>query len=224
MTTTRVALDLAAREALGRRVETLFRGSGALREGHFALKSGRHGDRYLEKFQVLQFPTVVSELCASIAAPFRGDGGRSSIDVVAGPTTGGVILAFEVARQLGGRSGRAIRGIFAEPSPGTAGGRELRRGFAVRSSERVVLVDDILTTGASLHETVTAVRSAGGEPRAAVVIADRSTEPLDLGFPLTSLGRIEIESWAADSCPLCREGRPLTKPGTSVRVSPPSRL
>lgn len=201
-------------------IEDLFLASGALLEGHFLLKSGRHSARYLEKFGILQHPHLAVEVCrrmADVLEPLEPD-------VVVGPTTGGVLLAFEVARQLGERSGRAIRGIFAEPSPGTAGGRELRRGFAVRSSERVVLVDDILTTGASLHETVTAVRSAGGEPRAAVVIADRSTEPLDLGFPLTSLGRIEIESWAADSCPLCREGRPLTKPGTSVRVSPPSRL
>lgn len=192
-------------------VEDLFLASGALLEGHFLLKSGRHSARYLEKFGILQHPHLAVEVCRRMADVLE----PHEPHVVVGPTTGGVLLAFEVARQLGERSGRAIRGIFAEPSAVGAGGRELRRGFAIRSSERVVLVDDILTTGASLEETVAAVRAAGAEPLAAVVIADRSTEPVDLGFPLTPLGRIEIESWPPETCPLCASGLALTKRGSS---------
>jgi orotate phosphoribosyltransferase len=96
-----------------------------------------------------------------------------------------------------------------------AGGRALRRGWPVSGDERVVLVDDVLTTGASLVETVGAVRAAGVAPLAAAVIVDRSTTPVELGFPLQALGRIEIPSWEADACPLCEEEVPLHKPGSS---------
>jgi orotate phosphoribosyltransferase len=128
-----------------------------------------------------------------------------------GPTTGGVLLSFETARQLGG----GVRAAFAEPSPG--GGRSLRRGWDVAPDERVVVVDDILTTGASLVETVDAVRDAGVEPVAATVIVDRSVEPVELGLPLHALGRIEIPSWDPDRCELCAAGVPAIKPGTSGR-------
>ena len=205
------ARALPAGEALREAsIEELFLASGALLDGHFLLKSGRHSARYLEKFGVLQHPPLAVEICRRMAERLA----RHEPDVVVGPTTGGVLLAFEVARQLGERSARPVRGIFAEPAA-EPGRRELRRGFVIGRGERVVLVDDILTSGASLHETVAAVREAGGEPLAAVVIADRSTAPVELGFPLEALGRIEVESWPADECPLCRRGVLLTKPGSS---------
>jgi orotate phosphoribosyltransferase len=103
--------------------------------------------------------------------------------------------------------------VFAEPME--RGRRALRRGWPVTADDRIVLVDDILTTGASLFETVDAVRAAGGEPRAATVIVDRSTQPVEMGFPLRSLGRIEITSWPADACPPCKAGVPVVKPGSS---------
>jgi orotate phosphoribosyltransferase len=189
----------------GATVESLFASSGALLDGHFLLKSGRHAGRYLEKFLVLQHPAIGVELCrrfAEVLAPHRPT-------LVVGPTTGGVLLSFEVARQLGG----SVRAAFAEPVE--AGGRALRRGWSVGPDERVVLVDDILTTGASLIETVEAVRTLGVEPVAAAVIVDRSVEPVELGFPLHALGRVEIPSWEADSCPLCASGVALRKPGSS---------
>jgi len=187
-------------------VEALFADAGALLDGHFLLKSRRHAGRYLEKFLVLQHPRFGVELCRR----FAGALARYSPTLVVGPTTGGVLLSFETARQLGG----SVRGAFAEPAEG--GGRALRRGWAVASSDRVVVVDDILTTGASLVETVEAVRAAAGvEPVAAAVIVDRSVAPVELGTPLHSLGRIEIPSWEADSCELCAAGIPLRKPGTS---------
>jgi orotate phosphoribosyltransferase len=186
-------------------VESLFERSGALLDGHFLLKSGRHAGRYLEKFLVLQHPEIGVELCrrfAEVLAPYRPT-------LVVGPTTGGVLLSFETARQLGG----AVRAAFAEPVD--AGGRALRRGWPIAPDERVVLVDDILTTGASLVETVEAVRAAGVEPVAAAVIVDRSTSPVDLGVPLHSAGRLEIPSWEPESCPLCVQGVPVRKPGSS---------
>ena len=135
------------------RTEALFRSSGALRDGHFLLKSGRHGDRYLEKFQVLQYPSAVTELCGFMADLVRDGERRPTVDVVVGPTTGGVILAFEVARQLG------VRGIFAEEVRDADGGthREFRRGFTIAPDERVFLVDDILTTGGSLVAMLPAI-------------------------------------------------------------------
>ena len=187
-------------------VESLFERSGALLDGHFLLKSGRHAGRYLEKFLVLQHPEIGVELCrrfAEVLAPFAPT-------LVIGPTTGGVLLSFETARQLGGE----VRAAFAEPAG--EGRRALRRGWPIAPDERVVLVDDILTTGASLAETVEAVRDAGAQPVAAAVIVDRSVTPYDPGFPVHAMGRIEIPSWEPDACPLCADGVPLRKPGSSA--------
>jgi len=130
----------------------MLRQAGAVLEGHFKLTSGRHSGTYFEKFQVLQYPAYTQRLCGLIADHFRG----SRVELVAGPTTGGVILSFEVARQLG------VRGIFAE----TVGEeRRFLRGFVVRPGERVLVVDDVLTTGGSIRQVIDAVRAAGGVPR-----------------------------------------------------------
>jgi orotate phosphoribosyltransferase len=185
-------------------IEQLFTDAGALLEGHFLLKSGRHAGRYLEKFLVLQHPPLAVEIGRRMAAALADH----APTLVVGPTTVGVLLAHEVARQLGG----SVRGIFAEPVGG--GRRALRRGWPIARDERVVLVDDILTTGASVVETRDAVREAGVEPLAAAVIVDRSTGPLDLGLPVHPLGRIEIPSWEVDDCELCRRGVTLVKPGS----------
>jgi len=187
-------------------VESLFANAGALLDGHFLLKSGRHAGRYLEKFLVLQHPRYGVEICRRLAnalAPYRPT-------LVVGPTTGGVLLSFETARQLGGD----VRAAFAEPLPD--GGRALRRGWLIGPDDRVVVVDDILTTGASLVETIEAVRAAGADPVAAAVIVDRSTAPVEMGMPLHALGRIEIPSWEPGACPLCAAGMPLHKPGSSA--------
>ncbi len=191
-------------------VEQLFEAAGALRRGHFVLKSGRHSDRYLEKFAVLQYPSLGVEIGRRLAEALIGH----DPTLVVGPTTGGALLAFETARQLEASLGRTVRGVFAEPME--RGTRALRRGWPVDAAERVVLVDDILTTGASLAETVNAVRAAGAAPLAAAVIVDRSTGPVEIGCPIVPLGRIEIGSWAADECPACVRGERLVKPGSSA--------
>ena len=191
-------------------IEELFEAAGALRSGHFVLKSGRHSDRYLEKFAVLQYPALAVEIGRRLA--------RTLIDrepsMVVGPTTGGALLAAETARQLEAGLGRTVRGVFAEPVE--RGARGLRRGWPVGSDERVVLVDDILTTGASLAETVRAVRAVGVAPLAATVIVDRSTGPVEIGCPIVALGRIEIGSWVAEECPACERGELLIRPGSSA--------
>ncbi len=219
MTTIRPALDLAARAAIAKRTEELFRRSGALREGHFLLKSGRHSDRYLEKFLVLQDPGATSELCAFWAASVRDHDGTPAVDVVAGPTTGGIILAFETARQLG------VRGIFAEEVHDAAGPRrEFRRGFRIEPGERVLLVDDILTTGGSLLAMLPAVEAMGGEIVECGVLADRSggmaalTSPSSgRVYPLRALWALELATYepGTASCPLCAAGQALHAPGSA---------
>jgi len=186
-------------------VEELFTEAGAMLDGHFVLKSGRHAGRYLEKFLVLQHPRFGVEICRRLAdalSPY-------SPTLVVGPTTGGVLLSFETARQLGG----SVRAAFAEPIE--SGGRALRRGWQLAPDERVAIVDDILTTGTSLLETVEAVRAAGAEPVAAAVIVDRSGGLFDLGLPLHALGNLDIPSWEPDECELCAAGVALRKPGSS---------
>jgi orotate phosphoribosyltransferase len=189
-------------------IEALFAATGALLDGHFVLTSGRHAARYLEKFWVLQYPEMAVEIgrrMADALAEYRPT-------LVVGPTTGGVLLAHEVARQLGERSRSTVRGIFAERALGE--GRRLRRGWMVAPDERVVLVDDVLTTGLSLLETADAVRAAGSEPLAAAVLVDRSSGPIAGAPPLHALGRIEIPSWQAADCPLCAGGSVPGKPGS----------
>jgi orotate phosphoribosyltransferase len=179
----------------------IFRQAGAVLDGHFLLASGLHSSGYFEKFQVLQWPRYTERLCAMIADQFRGAG----IEVVAGPTTGGVILAYDVARRLD------VRGIFAER---VEGGRAFRRGFKIRPGERVLVVDDVLTTGGSVREVVDAVRLLEGEVIAVAVLVDRSTG-VDFGAPLYSLLRLSFPTYPPDQCPLCARGLPLTKPGSS---------
>ena len=187
-----------------REVEDIFRQAGAFQEGHFLLASGRHSPKYLEKFQVLQWPAHTERLCAAIAERARG----LDVETVAGPTTGGIILAHEVARQLG------LRAVYAERNESGGAGRVLRRGFALRPGERVLVVDDIMSTGGSVEETIGAVGQAGGTVVAAGVLVDRSGGA-DPGVPHFALWEVAMESHEPSSCPLCAEGVPLRKPGTT---------
>ena len=221
MTTVQPALDAALRHTIALRTEALFRSSGAFREGHFLLKSGRHGDAYLEKFQVLQDPAATSELCGFFAVHGRGRDEEPLVDLVAGPTTGGIILAFETARQLG------VRGIFAEELRADDGTthREFRRGFRIEPGERVLLVDDILTTGGSLLAMLPAVEAMGGEIVECVVLVDRSgerratlTSPAGGRiYPLRSLWQLDLPTFEPGpaTCPRCADGTPLHAPGST---------
>src|SRR5438128_11735135 len=183
-------------------VDRVFREAGARREGHFILASGRHASLYLEKFQVLQHPSETERLCSAIAMR----AGALGVETVAGPTTGGIILAHEVARQLGARA------IYAERREG-ASGREFRRGFALAPGERVLVVDDIMTTGGSLQETIDAVRAAGGTVAGAAVLVDRSGGAARLDVPVQALWRLDIPPDSATAVPLFPEGGPAVPPG-----------
>jgi orotate phosphoribosyltransferase len=220
MTTIKPALDASTRAAVAARTEELFRRSGALRNGHFLLKSGRHGDAYVEKFAVLADPAATSELCGFWAAAHRRDDGTPNVDLVAGPTTGGVILAFETARQLG------VRSIFAEEvrdADGTAR-REFRRGFHIEPGERVLLVDDILTTGGSLLAMLPAVEAMGGDVVECAVLVDRSGGRSTLASPTTgrvyslrSLWQLDLPTYEPGpaTCPQCAAGTALHAPGST---------
>jgi orotate phosphoribosyltransferase len=220
VTTIKPALEIAARAAIAARTEELFRRSGAFREGHFLLKSGRHGDAYVEKFAVLSDPAATSELCGFWAASHRGDDGHATVDLVAGPTTGGVILAFETGRQLG------LRAIFAEEVRSTDGAthREFRRGFRIEPGERVLLVDDILTTGGSLLAMIPVVEAVGGEIVECAVLVDRSGATPTLTspttgrvYPVSALWHLDLPTYEAGpaTCPLCLAGAPLHAPGST---------
>jgi orotate phosphoribosyltransferase len=178
----------------------IFRTVGAIKEGHFLLSSGLHSPVYWEKFRILQHPHLTGKLCRLIAQHFEGQ----KIDLVAGPTTGGIILAFETAHQLG------LRSIFAEKE-GEA--RVFRRDFEITPGEHILIVDDILTTGNSLRETINAVAKLGGIVIGIGVLVDRSQENLDFNLPFFSCLRAPTTVYLPQECPLCAAHIPLTKPG-----------
>lgn len=174
------------------------RGAGAVLEGHFQYASGRHGPLYVEKFRLLERPDATAELCGRIASRFADAG----IELVVGPTTGGILLAHETARALG------VRMFFAER--GAEGGRAFERGFHFEPGQRTLVVDDVLTTGGSVRETIDAVRRGGGEPVGVGVVVDRTNGATDFGLPFFACIALEIPSYAAAECPLCTENTPLT--------------
>lgn len=175
--------------------------SGAILRGHFLLTSGRHSDVYFEKFRVLEQPRVLSALCAEIAEAFAS----SEIDLVAGPTTGGIIIAFEVARQMGKPA------LYVESENGV---KTLRRGASVPSGARVLVVDDVLTTGRSVYEVLDVVLAAGGVPAGVGVLIDRAQAPLDFGCPLHAAYKVEAVSYDPSEVPDWLAEIPIRKPGT----------
>jgi orotate phosphoribosyltransferase len=188
-------------------VEGIFRRTGAVLAGHFLLTSGLHSPIYWEKFRILEFPEQTTKLCAMIAARFVGEG----VAVVAGPTTGGIILAYEVARQMG------VRSIYAEKE---GEGRAFRRGFILRPGEKVLVVDDILTTGKSVREVLEAVKEREGQVVGIGVLVDRAEDDLQIGYPLFSCLRSVSPAYKPEECPLCKQGLPLTKPSSSKQPTP----
>ena len=182
-------------------VEEILQKAGAMLKGHFLLASGVHSPIYWEKFRVLQFPTYTEQLCRMIADHFHKEG----IQVVAGPTTGGIILAFEVARQLG------VRGIFAEKEGDAQ--RAFGRGFSIDPGERVLVVDDIVTTGSSIRQVIDAATKQGGKVVGIGVLVNRSEQELDFGVPFFSCHRTITPTYPPENCPLCAANIPLVKPG-----------
>lgn len=181
----------------------MFLETGAIMEGHFLLTSGRHSNRYVEKFNVLQHPKYTEALCQELAKLFANE----SIETVVGPMTGGILLAHETGKALG------TRAIFTERVEGKM---TFRRGFKLHEGERVLIVEDIVTTGGSVREVVDVVKAAGGVPVAIGMLVDRTGGKVSFGdIPCKALLHLNVESFTADECPLCRENIPMTKRGST---------
>ena len=177
----------------------IFRETGVMLEGHFLLTSGRHSDKYMQCARLFQFPDIAERFAKELAGKFSG------VDLVAGPAIGGIILAYEVSRQLG------VKNIFAERDNGQM---TLRRGFEIPMGARVLVVEDVVTTGGSVKEVIALVQQMGGEIAGVGSIVDRSDGKVDFGVPFAAVLSMEVKSWEADKCPLCKEGWPLVKPGS----------
>jgi orotate phosphoribosyltransferase len=179
----------------------IYQRTGALLSGHFLLSSGLHSDRYLQSALVLQQPEIATRLCAALAASFKDD----RIQVVIAPALGGVFVSHETARALG------VRALFAERVNGEL---TLRRGFTIKQGERVLVVEDVITTGKSTRETIDVVRKAGGAVVAAASLVDRSGGKADLGVPFRSLVTLDVPTYTAENCPMCKSGSTPVKPGS----------
>lgn len=182
-------------------VLALFRQSGALLEGHFQLTSGLHSPGYLQCALVLQDPPNAEALGRAIAARVGGLGAGA----VLSPALGGLIIGHEVARALG------VRAIFAERQEGAL---VLRRGFSLAAGERVIVVEDVVTTGGSTRETMDVARAAGAEVVGAASIVDRSGGGAALGVPYHALVTLALPTYPPETCPLCAGGSPAVKPGS----------
>jgi orotate phosphoribosyltransferase len=184
----------------------LFRRSGALLEGHFRLSSGLHGSGYLQSALVLQYPEHADALGRAIAERTRELGAT----VVLSPALGGVVIGQEVARALG------VRAIFAERQDGVL---MLRRGFMLEHADRVLVIEDVVTTGGSTRETIQIARAAGAQVVGAASIVDRSGGTVRFDVPLVSLLEIPLPTYEPGGCPLCAQGVAIVKPGSRPVVA-----
>lgn len=182
-------------------VLALFRRNGALLEGHFRLSSGLHSGGYLQCALVLQHPRDAEALGAALAARVR----ELQPQVVLSPALGGVVIGHEVARALG------VRAIFAERQESRL---MLRRGFALQPGERVLVVEDVLTTGGSTRETIDVATAGGGHAVGACAIIDRSGGTSRLDVPFGALASLALPTYQPDACPMCASGQPVVKPGS----------
>jgi orotate phosphoribosyltransferase len=180
----------------------IFKETGALRQGHFVLTSGKHSAQYMQCAQVLQYPRLAATLGEALASRFAG----VEVETVVGPAMGGIIVAHEVGRALG------VKALFAERQDGKM---TLRRGFALKPGEKVLVVEDVITTGGSVQEVIAMVKAHGAMPVGVGVLVDRSGGQADFaGLPLYSLLSMQIAAFTPEECPLCAQGVPWEKPGS----------
>lgn len=181
----------------------IFRETDGILKGHFQLASGRHSDTYMQCAKLFMYPKKSAMLCAELAKLLKG----VAIDVVASPAVGGVIMGYQMAAELD------VPNIFFERVNGEM---TLRRGFTVEAGKRYLVVEDVVTTGGSVREVVLLIESMGGEVAAVASIVDRSNGKVDFGKPYYALLQMEVISYEPDECPLCKQGIPVTKPGTKA--------
>lgn len=182
-------------------VETL-KEVGALLEGHFLLSSGRHSNRYCQCAKLLQHPDKAEKVLAVVKEKLEKD--NIECDLVVGPAMGGVVVAYELGRQLGKPA------IFTERENGEM---TLRRGFTIEKGQRVIITEDVVTTGKSFNEAARVIEEHGGIVVAVICIVDRTTEYVSK-YPMYSSVKLEIESYEPENCPLCKEGIEYIKPGS----------
>ena len=179
----------------------LFRQSGALLDGHFRLSSGLHSDRYLQSALVLQHPDYAEQMGRALAARLE----HLQPTAILSPALGGIVIGQEVGRAM------HLRSLFAERQDGQL---MLRRGFTLAPSDRVVVVEDVITTGGSTRETIAVAEATGAIVLGVAAIIDRGSDPGRLSLPLQALVRMEVPTYQADACPMCASGMPVTKPGS----------
>ena len=179
----------------------IFKKTESLFEGHFLLTSGRHSDKYFQCAKVLQYPEYIEQLCSIIADHFSD----YEIDAVISPAIGGLVVGQEVARQLNKRF------IFAERENKNL---SLRRGFSLNEGEKVLICEDVVTTGGSVFEVVDIVKNNNAKVAGVGFIVDRSNGKVDFGFPQISTLKMEVVSYLHDECPLCKDGLEISKPGS----------
>jgi len=185
-----------------KRVEEILKDSGALLTGHFLYTSGRHGDKYMQCAKILKEPAYAVELVSHLAAAFADD----DVDIVISPAVGGIIIGYELARQLN------VTGLFAERENGAM---TLRRDFEIPAGARVVVAEDVITTGGSVQEVIDIVKKSGGVLVGVGVLVDRSGGTIDFGAKTVAAYTANISSYAPEECPICAAGDlPLVKPGS----------
>jgi orotate phosphoribosyltransferase len=181
-----------------------FEKHNALLSGHFKLSSGLHSGQYLQCALVLQHPDIAEKLAEEIAKKFKDDGA----DLVIGPALGGVTFAYEIARALG------VRGLFTERQDGKMC---VRRGFSIGKGEKAIVAEDVITTGGSTKEVIDVVESFGAKVIGVASVIDRSGGSAKFKVRFESLAKIKVETFEEKSCPLCKSGIPVTKPGSRGR-------
>lgn len=177
------------------------RESGALLEGHFLLSSGRHSDRYCQCARLLQYPDKAEKVLKIVADKLK----EVDFDMVVGPAMGGIVVSYEVARQT------KKPGIFAERVEGEM---TIRRGFEIKEGQKVIISEDVITTGKSSLEVAKAIEEMGGEVVGLCCIVDRRAEGVEFPYPIFSAIKLEIKSYEKEDCPMCRNGIPYIKPGS----------
>jgi len=190
-------MDIKDRDSIIR----VFKETGALLEGHFFLTSGLHSNIYFQCAKVFQYPWHSTGLCRGIAENYK----NTDIDVVVSPAVGGIVVGQEVARQLN------VRSIFTERVDGKM---TLRRGFELKEGEKVLVVEDVTTTGGSVKEVIEIVKQRGADLMGVGAVVDRSGGTVDFGVPYFSLVTMKVENYEPDQCPMCRQGSKPVKPGS----------
>ena len=181
-----------------------FQDAGALLDGHFVLRSGMHSSKFFQCALLFRYPDIAEKLCRTLAERMKDLGAETVIS----PAVGGILVGQELARALG------IQAIFADKENDQL---VLKRGFSIRKGEKIIVAEDVVTKGGRVQQTIDLVRAHGGIPVGVGIVTDRSGGQVDFGIPLFSLIKLDLPIFDPAGCPLCKEGKPLTRPGSGAK-------